>query len=212
MSDSTSKACLIIFARYPQAGQVKTRLMPAVGGEGAAAIYREMAEFTLDQARGVAAKRAISVQVWFTGGRKDALQQWLGEDLTYAPQPEGNLGDRLLSAFRAAFEQGYGAAMAIGTDCPSLDTAILIQALEALQHHQLVLGPSTDGGYYLMGLRRSVPELFAGIAWSTDKVLQQTEAIAATLGLTQYRLPSLTDVDNPEDLEIWYQIKGNTNR
>jgi hypothetical protein len=75
-----------------------------------------------------------------------------------------------------------------------------------------VLGPATDGGYYLIGLRRPIPELFRGIAWSTAEVLQQTEAIAEQLSLSRYRLASLTDIDNPEDLVLWQQIKESSNR
>lgn len=212
MTTAFVPACLIIFARYPEAGKVKTRLMPAVGAEAAAAIYRQMAELTLAQARALVDVRPVSIQVWFTGGHADALPQWLGEDLTYQPQPEGDLGDRLSQAFCTAFDQGHTAVIAIGTDCPSLSTTLLNQGFEALQHHDLVLGPATDGGYYLIGLQRSRPELFQDIAWSTAGVLQQTKTIAAKLGLTHFHLPTLTDVDNPEDLEIWEQVKLTRNR
>jgi len=199
--------CLIIFARYPEAGKVKTRLMPAVGPEGAARIYREMAEHTLNQARAAAQMQAMALQLWFTGGSQESLQHWLGQDLTYCPQPEGDLGDRLMFAFRSVFAAGHRAAIAIGTDCPALDSAFLLQAFEALTNHDLVLGPATDGGYYLIGLQRPIPELFQGIAWSTADVLRQTAAVADGLGLTRYHFLSLTDVDHPEDLELWRQIK-----
>ena len=181
--------------------------MPAVGAEGAARIYREMAEYTLAQARAAARMKGIALQLWFTGGNREALGQWRGQDISYHPQPEGDLGERLIVAFQSAFEAGYRAAIAIGTDCPSLDSSFLLQAFAALDNHDLVLGPATDGGYYLIGLQRPIPELFQGIAWSTANVLRQTESVADGLGLTRYHLPSLTDVDNPEDLELWRQIK-----
>lgn len=212
MPSNTPSDCLIIFARYPEPGKVKTRLMPAVGAEGAARIYREMAEYTLAQARAAAQMKGVALQLWLTGGHRDALKPWLGQDISYHPQPEGELGDRLTFAFQSAFEAGYHAAIAIGTDCPSLDSYFLLQAFEALDNHDLVLGPATDGGYYLIGLQRPMPELFQGIAWSTANVLRQTEAIADGLGLTRYHLPSLTDVDTPEDLELWRQIKKTANR
>jgi rSAM/selenodomain-associated transferase 1 len=204
--------CLIIFARYPEPGQVKTRLIPALGAEGAARVYREMAEHTLNQAKKAAQTKGIALQLWFTGGDRETLRQWLGPDLTYSPQPEGDLGDRLTFAFQSAFQAKYQTAIAIGTDCPSLDTAFLLQAFKALDNHDVVLGPATDGGYYLIGLQRPRPELFLNIAWSTADVLRQTEAVADGLGLTRYHLPSLTDVDNPEDLELWRQIKETVNR
>jgi hypothetical protein len=212
MTSSISRSCLMLFARYPEAGKVKTRLIPAVGGEGAACIYQEMAEYTLHQARAVASTKGTALQLWFTGGNQDALRHWLGPDLTYYAQPEGDLGTRLMHAFQSVFDQGYRAVIAIGTDCPALDSGILIQALESLENHELVLGPATDGGYYLIGLRRPIPELFRGIAWSTAEVLQQTEAIAEQLSLSRYRLASLTDIDNPEDLVLWQQIKESSNR
>ena len=207
MPSNIQTNCLIIFARYPEPGKVKTRLMPALGAEGAAHIYREMAEYTLNQARAAAQKSDIALQLWFTGGNQAALRHWLGQDLAYHAQPAEDLGARLIRAFQVAFDAGQQTAIAIGTDCPALDANLLIQAFEALANHELVLGPATDGGYYLIGLRRPMPELFRGIAWSTADVLSQTDAIADTLGLTRHYLPSLTDVDYPEDLKLWQQIK-----
>ncbi len=212
MPPSVSKACLIIFARHPKAGQVKTRLIPALGAEGAALVYREMAEHTLNQARAVAQMKGISLRVWFAGGNPDALGQWLGQDLTYLPQPGGDLGDRLSFAFQTAFNNGHQAVVAIGTDCPALSSDIMMAAFDGLGHHDLVLGPATDGGYYLIGLRRPTPDLFRNIAWSTAEVLRQTEAVAERLSLRQYCLPKLTDVDNPEDLALWQQLKTTMNR
>ena len=113
MPSNTPSDCLIIFARYPEPGKVKTRLMPAVGAEGAARIYREMAEYTLAQARAAARMKGIALQLWFTGGNREALGQWRGQDISYHPQPEGDLGERLIVAFQSAFEAGYRAAIAI---------------------------------------------------------------------------------------------------
>jgi len=211
MSNKPPTNCLILFARYPEAGQVKTRLIPALGAKGAAQIYQEMAEHTLAHARLAAQRQGITLQLWFTGGNQEALQQWLGQDLTYFPQPAGDLGERLTYAVKSAFEAGYRSVIAIGTDCPALGSALLIKAFEKLAHYDLVLGPATDGGYYLIGLRGFVPELFQGIPWSTADVLKQTETIADQLGLSRYHLPSLTDIDNPQDLELWRPIKDTEN-
>lgn len=211
MPSPVSKECLLIFARYPAAGKVKTRLIPAVGAEGAARIYREMAEHTLNQVRVAAQIKGISSQLWFTGDNQDALRHWLGQALAYYPQPDGDLGDRLIFAFQSAFGEGHRAVVAIGTDCPSLNSEIMMEAFDGLANHDLVLGPATDGGYYLIGLKRPIPDVFRGIAWSTAEVLRQTEAVAERLSLTQYHLPKLTDIDNPEDLELWQQIKVTMN-
>lgn len=207
MSPITPSACLLIFARYPEVGQVKTRLIPALGPEGATTTYRQMATHVIAQVRELRQRQPLAVTVWFTGGSQAGMATWLGADLTYQQQSGGDLGQRLQTAFQVTFDQGYQVGMAIGTDCPSLTPAILDQGWQALQHHDLVLGPATDGGYYLIGLNRPVPELFQGIAWSTAVVLEQTVAIADRLGLTRYHLPALTDVDTPQDLAIWQQIR-----
>lgn len=167
-----------------------------------------MSEHTLAQARSLQLRQPVSVEICFSGGSLDRMQAWLGQDFQYQPQGEGDLGDRMSQAFQAAFSQGSEAAIVIGTDCPDLDATLLETAFQQLQHHDLVLGAARDGGYYLIGLRRSQPELFQGIAWSTVAVRQQTVEIAEQLGLTIAILPTLSDVDYPADLEIWQRVVG----
>lgn len=198
---------LIIFTRYPEPGKAKTRLIPALGAEAAAEIHRQMTEFTLAQVKPLMESRSLSVEIWFAGGDRDQMEAWLGSDLRYQPQPDGNLGDRMMQAFQSAFDSGVNAAIIIGTDCPELTEPILAKAFHALQQTDVVLGPAVDGGYYLIGLRRSIPDLFQTIAWSTDRVLQQTVAIVKKLDLSFTLLPILTDVDRPEDLPVWKRIK-----
>lgn len=198
---------LIVFTRYPEPGKAKTRLIPALGAEAAADLHRQMTEATLAQIKPLQQSRSLTVEVWFTGGDRVQMQAWLGADLLYQPQPEGDLGDRMAQAFQAAFDSGVEAAIIIGTDCPALTDAVLAQAFQALRQTDLVLGPATDGGYYLIGLRQVVPDLFQSIAWSTDRVFQQTVAIASKLHLSLTSLPTLTDVDRPEDLPVWEQTR-----
>lgn len=197
------KQRLIIFTRYPDAGKVKTRLLPALGPEGAATLYRQMAEHTVWQARFLSASEIV---VCFTGGTLAAMQDWLGSDLSYQPQAEGDLGDRMVAAFADAFQVGCTAVVIIGTDCPDLDSTLLQSAFTQLQSHTLVLGAATDGGYYLVGLRQPQPELFQGIAWSTEVVRQQTIALAEQLQLKTAILPLRSDVDIPADLDRWYRV------
>ncbi len=205
---------LIIFTRYPEAGKAKTRLIPTLGPVGAADLHRQMAEHCLREVRhfqtahmhrcqGKNSRLHITVQ--FTGATPTQMQAWLGEDLTYCPQAEGDLGDRLAVACQAAFASGCQSVMIIGTDCPGLNAFILAEAMKQLQHHDLVLGPAQDGGYYLIGLRRFVPELFQGIAWSTANTLAETVAIARQQRLKTKFLPPLSDVDHPQDLIHWQQ-------
>jgi uncharacterized protein len=188
---------LIIFTRYPRPGQAKTRLIPALGPEGAARLQKAMTEHSLRQARGF--KRPIAI--YYTNGEESELRDWLGEDLCYYPQCSGDLGAKMLGAFWDSLGEEVGAAVIIGTDCPGIDTQLLAQTFEALQTSDLVLGPALDGGYYLIGLRRVIPALFDNIPWSTDQVLGQTLGIAKGLGLDVYLLPELPDIDRPEDLQ-----------
>ena len=198
---------LIIFTRFPEPGKAKTRLIPALGDVAAADLHRQMTERTLAQVKLLQQSHLVGVEVWFAGGDRDRMQTWLGDDLQYQPQLEGDLGDRMAQAFQTAFDGGVKAAVIIGTDCPELTAGILTKAFQSLQQTDLVVGPATDGGYYLIGLRRFEPELFKSIAWSTERVFQQTVDIANKLNLSLSCLPTLTDIDRPEDLPVWQQFE-----
>lgn len=192
-------ACVLVLARYPTPGQAKTRLIPALGPAGAAQLYQRLAEGMIAQVR--AMEPAVDVALWYCGASETAMRTWLGDDLRYCLQPEGDLGHRLTIMLDWAFAQGYGRAVVIGTDCPGLDAALLSQSLTALASGaDLVLGPAQDGGYYLLGLTAPQPALFQGITWSTSAVLAQTVAQAERLHLAPTYLPTLTDIDTPEDL------------
>jgi uncharacterized protein len=197
--------CLIIFTRYPEPGNTKTRLIPVLGAEGAATLQRQMTEHKLAEVNQLLTFYPLSVEVHFAGGNEQLMQDWLGSSLVYRRQSEGDIGDRMASAFQLSFATGMTAVVLIGTDCPELNSPLMAEAFQLLRQHDLVLGPALDGGYYLIGLRRLIPELFTGIPWSTAEVLQQTLGIAQKLGLTVAKLPLLSDVDRPEDLSVWQQ-------
>jgi hypothetical protein len=197
--------CLIIFTRYPEPGNTKTRLIPVLGAEGAATLQRQMTEHKLAEVNQLLTFYPLSVEVHFAGGNEQLMQEWLGSSLVYRRQSEGDIGDRMASAFQASFAAGMTAGVLIGSDCPDLNASLMAEAFQLLRQHDLVLGPALDGGYYLIGLRRLIPELFTGIPWSTAEVLQQTITIAQRLGLAVAKLPLLSDVDRPEDLSVWKQ-------
>ncbi|PMB45906.1 hypothetical protein CEN39_26510 [Fischerella thermalis CCMEE 5201] len=205
-SPKIAKQHLIIFTRYPEPGLTKTRLIPALGAEGAANLQRQMTEYTLSKVRELQKAIAISVEVRFSGGDLELMQNWLGSDLIYQSQGEGDLGKRMTRSLLDAFDAGARQAVIIGTDCPGVNAQILTQAFAELQQCDIVLGPAVDGGYYLIGLQRLFLELFVDIDWGTCQVLQQTVAICHQLNLSVAYLPSLADVDRPEDLSIWEQI------
>lgn len=203
-----SKQHLIIFTRYPEPGKTKTRLIPALGAVGAANLQRQMTEQTILQVKELQSVVAVSFEVRFAGGSLQLMQDWLGRDLVYQVQGEGDLGERMGRSLLDAFQSGAEQVMMIGTDCPGVNSQLLATAFEQLQTCELVLGPAIDGGYYLIGLRRYIAELFANIDWGTAQVLKQTVDIAQKLHLLHVYLPPLADVDRPEDLSIWHRAQG----
>lgn len=200
------KQHLIIFTRYPEPGKTKTRLIPALGEVGAADLQKQMTEHTILQVQELQKISAITVEVRFAGGNWELMQNWLGVGFVYQTQGEGDLGQRMMRSLVDAFSNNAEQVIIIGTDCPGLNSQILASAFEKLKVCDLVLGPALDGGYYLIGLRRVVPELFSQISWGTAQVFQQTIEIAQKLNLLSGYLPSLADVDRPEDLPVWEQI------
>ncbi len=204
----TAKNHVILFTRYPEPGKTKTRLIPALGADGAAALQKKMTEHTLATLRqfrdgDVARQEPVAIDVRFAGGDEQLMRQWLGSTWHYTPQGDGDLGDRLSRAFRNAFDHGAQAALAIGIDCPDITAELISEAFCNMSLVDVVLGPAADGGYYLIGLSVFRPELFQGIAWGTDKVFQQTASCADRLNLTITALQMLADVDRPSDLPIW---------
>lgn len=191
---------LIVFTRYPEPGTTKTRLIPVLGKAGAANLHRLMAQRTIACALSLEKSRRLSVEIHRAGGSQQLMQEWLGSNILCENQIDGDLGARMTAAFQNSFNSGVEKTAIIGTDCPDLKAEIMAQAFDKLSQHDLVLGPAKDGGYYLIGLRRSIPELFGGIHWGTSQVLTCTRAIAKKLDLNVAYLPTLADIDRPEDL------------
>jgi uncharacterized protein len=193
---------LIIFTRYPTPGATKTRLIPALGAAGAAKLHRQMTERVLKQARALRQQLEIEIAVHYDGGDLQQMVDWLGTDLSYQSQGEGDLGLRMARSISTACESGSDRVVLIGTDCPDITTELLAQAFADLQTRDLVLGAAVDGGYYLIGMCRPQPELFTGIEWSSERVWQQTIEIATKLNLSISLAPKLADIDRPEDLAL----------
>jgi hypothetical protein len=201
---------LIIFTRYPAPGHTKTRLIPRLGPAGAAALQSEMTLHTLRWARALSARASVAVQVRFEGGDEDRMRACFGSDFSYRPQEAGDLGCRMAEAFEAAFATGAERVILVGTDCPGITAELVEDAFERLAAADLVLGPATDGGYYLIGLRRPLPALFADISWSCETVLRDTLQRARRLRVSATQLATLADVDRPEDLPVWQRVVSTT--
>lgn len=204
----STQTTVMMFTRYPEPGRTKTRLIPYLGSEGAANLQRLMTEHLLARLRAGLDGRSVSLQVHFDGGSLGQMQTWLGTEMQYCAQVGDSLGDRLTSAFRQSFEAGLTKVIAIGSDCPDIEAAQVLQALEGLDQADLVLGPAADGGYYLIGLRQFWPQVFSNIAWGSAKVLEQTKRVAAEHHLSMTFLSALADIDRPEDLAIWERLYG----
>ncbi len=204
MNYSSLVGIVIVFTRYPEAGFVKTRLIPALGAEEACRISRRLAEKTLAHVRVLQRRLSVAVEVHFAGGNENAMSQWLGREWKYFPQVEGDLGRRMNQALIGAFHRGGKPVFLIGTDCPDLTAHLLQKAMELLEDNDLVLGPAQDGGYYLIGMKAPQPGLFPpDMPWGTDRVLAETLREAERLGLQVTLLETLRDIDRPEDLSAF---------
>lgn len=190
---------LVVFCRYPVPGRVKTRLAPALGRLGAAELHRRLTERVISLAEAVAAGRGADLEIVHAGGSRRAMARWIGRRRRVVPQSGGDLGERMASAFRSAFREGARRVVLVGTDIPALRADDLDRALDALHSANGVLGPSLDGGYWLIGLDRPV-DLFDGVPWGTGQVREHTLALAADRGFRVCELRTLRDLDTPEDL------------
>lgn len=206
MTRNAKPACsVILFTRAPVLGQVKTRLASVVGDAEALAVHRDLGARALAAARGVA---GCEVAVAFTpAGALGLVRDWLG-DVVLQAQAEGDLGARMHAAISAQFAAGAGRLVVIGSDCPALDARGITAAFDALDAADVVFGPATDGGYYLVGLDRPCAPLFAGVPWSAPDTLAMSLERARALGLRVALLPPLDDVDTAADLARWRQSSG----
>jgi len=169
-------------------------LIPTLGAEGAAFLQRQMTEHIIKEGQ----QASCDLLLCLNGGRPDTIESWLGSELDYITQQGDDLGDRMLYGFQDGFARGYQNIVLVGADCPTIDSSLLDEGFAALASHNLVLGPTVDGGYYLIGLNEMYPSLFAGIDWGMNQVLAQTMAIGHDLN--PELLVTLHDVDSPEDL------------
>jgi hypothetical protein len=203
---SQPRRLLLIFVKNPIKGKVKTRLAQTMGETRALHIYEQLLAYTVTITKEVHTDKAVFYS--------DFLQEndiWPNEVYLKQVQQGADLGRRMENAFCWAFEQRYQQVVIIGSDCPELSTHIIHQAFDALATADVVIGPATDGGYYLLGLIKNIPELFTNKTWSSPTVLESTLGDIHKLCKTYTLLPTLQDVDREEDLALLkqsaYQVK-----
>lgn len=189
---------LIIFVKNEEAGKVKTRLAKTVGNEKALEIYRKLLGYTFELVKPLEVEKEVCYSSFI--GEDDL---WNEESYSKQLQQGDDLGERMAEAFRRSFEEkGMGKVVIIGSDCAELTIDILQEAFSRLEDHDVVIGPANDGGYYLLGMRKFIPELFTGISWSTEAVLEQTFEKADKVNAGYYELQELHDVDIEADWEL----------
>ena len=183
---------LLIFAKYPEPGKVKTRLARQVGAECAATLYEEMAE---EVARKTIPKNNTYKRILYFDPpeKRTEFESWLSID-GYQPQEGNNLGERLTHAVSQSLKESEK-IIVIGTDCVEFDHILIEESFQKLDTVDLVIGPAKDGGYYLIGFKKIYPELFQNIPWSTEQVFKETLKKAQALDLTTHLLPELSDID-----------------
>jgi len=193
---------IIVMTRYPEPGKAKTRLIPALGPEGASELHTCLVQHTLKTVGQFAGRNGCGLEVQYAGGTLEKMQHLFGSNLRYRPQRGELLGDRIISAVDAAFLEGCRQVVVIGTDCPQLQAEHLEAAFSSLQQTDVSIGPAADGGYYLIGMREPCPALFENISWGSDRVFQETLRNLRQTKKTVTQLPVLSDIDFPEDLVI----------
>ena len=193
------RARLLVFGKAPVAGRAKTRLIPALGAEGAARLQARLLDDALARAR---AAGPCSLELWGAGADPDGMLAAAAErqGAVLRAQCAGDLGRRMHAALAAATADG-GPAMVVGTDSPGLSPERIRSADALLATHDAVLGPAEDGGYVLLGLHHAPWTLFDGVAWGTDRVLGDTRTRIRALGWRHAELEPAWDVDRPDDLE-----------
>lgn len=204
MSDHSHKDVLIVFAKLPEPGKVKTRLAKDLGDQKAAEIYSVIARDIISR---VSSSEKYTTAIFYDPpDKKNEIISWL-EDIAPVEshnyfEQEGNiLGERISYAFEKVFSGGADRAVIIGTDCSEVSAEMIEDTFEELRGYDTVIGPAQDGGYYLLGLSRYDPLIFQDIEWSTERVFEQTLRRVQEQGLNCKILKTLSDIDNIEDLK-----------
>jgi rSAM/selenodomain-associated transferase 1 len=190
--------------RAPLLGQVKTRLAVGLGAEVTLAAYRHLLDVTTKAVRGF-----DSVEFRYTpDDASSTVEPWRRKGWSTAAQGAGDLGERLVRAFSDGFASGFDRIVVVGTDCPYVTDEDIRRAWEALKTHDVVLGPATDGGYWLIGLRSPQPGFFSGMNWGGETVFAETRRRVVELGLTVSVLRELPDVDTVADWEAYQAFRA----
>jgi rSAM/selenodomain-associated transferase 1 len=190
---------IIVYLKNPAPGEVKTRLQTRYTQEQAARLYRAFIQDTVETAQTVEADRYFAA--YTPAGCEPEIEELVPEGWNLTPQVGADLGARMLGSLRSSITSGADKVILIGTDIPSLPRTHLISAINRLDNNDLVLGPTNDGGFYLIGTRIMLPDIFPDVAWSTDQVFEQTAEGVRSHSLLMSLIPPWNDIDTPDDLD-----------
>lgn len=201
------KNALIIFVKAPRLGEVKTRLQPDLTAEESLIFYRAMAEDLINE---LSKTDFCDVKIFFTPSDAETeMKMWLGSNYEFYSQKGNDIGERMNQAMAEIFKQGYKKVVLVGSDIPTLDTTTIVRAFFKLDDYDVVLGPSVDGGYYLVGSKKSRPALFQDMLWSTSFVLDETIEKARKLKLDVVQLEIKSDIDTYDDVfKLWNYLRN----
>jgi rSAM/selenodomain-associated transferase 1 len=193
-----TKQALLIFTKNPEAGKVKTRLAATVGNETALAVYNQLLLHTVSVTEYLPVDKFV-----FYSNYIEQDDVWNTRHYLKEIQQGNDLGKKMNHAFSSIFQKGYDKIVIIGTDCPDLTAAIIMNAFAYLQSYDVVIGPAEDGGYYLLGMKELHHVILEDIKWSTNTVLHDTISKCEALQLNYYSLPVLKDIDEEKDLRAF---------
>jgi rSAM/selenodomain-associated transferase 1 len=204
-----SNRCVIMLVKNPAKTTVKSRLAASLDGQTASSLYKCFVSDLLETHR--QAEWPLIILFYPPDARED-MESWLGSGYTLIPQRGADLGERMKNAFEGAFAQGFHGALLIGSDSPDLTNQVFDEAFTSLTNHDAVIGPSLDGGYYLIGFKGDtfLPRAFENIAWSTPEVFEQTMSIFKERGYRVHELPWRRDIDTRDDLKTIFSENMDT--
>ena len=195
-----TKNALIIFIKFPELGKVKTRLALSTNNVFALEIYKLLAENIFHEAEKLDCKTLI---FYVDSTNEQKVKNWVNKDFLYLPQNGKDLGEKMLNAFEQVKSKGFEKILIIGSDVPDISKDLITNSLNELNKTDVVISPSDDGGYSLLGLKEINSFLFQNIEWSTQKVLNQTIEAIKQNKLSLTKLKTLNDIDTKEELIEW---------
>lgn len=210
MKQEVKKKAVILFIKYPEEGKVKTRLASTTNSKFAVNIYRAISENIFCELDKL--DEDIDVLVFYsTIDNVEKITSWVGRQFHYKAQTGLDLGEKMSNAFESTFSQNFLSSIIIGSDVPDITSSIIMDAFNNLENNDVVISPSDDGGYSLLGLKNMHKELFQNIRWSSKHVLNETLKTINDMKLKLSLLESLNDIDTEEELNVWLSDSVNSN-